>query len=127
MIDADFRAKLVTLTELPVQEGVIDDGTRPPWVWYRRSAEETDLDLDGTPGLTTTTFDVEVVGPDLGQVQEEAGDIKGVMHGFMGLLAPDGTRSKGAYAEDHSDEYEPRSVGAAEGYHMATFSVRIIH
>lgn len=125
MIDADFRAKLVTLTDLPVQEGVVDDGTRPPWVWYRRSAEDTDLDLDGTRGLTTTTFDVEVTGPDLGQVQEEADRIKRALHGFMGLLTPTGARALDVTAEDQSDEYEPRSVGSAEGYHLATFSVRI--
>lgn len=127
MIDADFRAKLVTLTDLPVQEGVVDDETDPPWVWYRRSAENTDLDTDGTPGLTFTTFDVEVVGPDLGEVQEEAYAIKRALHGFMGLLTPDGTRAKAAEAEDHSDEYEPRSAQGRTGYHMASFGVRIIH
>ena len=62
MIDEDFRTLLVLLlpTSTIVEKGKISEEQITTRVFFQKSNENNDLDLDGTGGLVETTFDVEV-------------------------------------------------------------------
>ncbi len=66
MIDEDFRTLLAATlpTGVVIEKGKISEEQIPIRVYYQRSQENTDLDLDGTGGLATTVFDVEVAALD---------------------------------------------------------------
>ncbi len=62
MIDEDFRTLLVNLlpTNTTIEKGKISSEDVDTRVYMQRTSAEQDLDLDGTGGLITTTFAVEV-------------------------------------------------------------------
>ncbi len=66
MIDEDFRTLLLATlpTGVIVEKGKISEEQVPTRVYFQRSNENNDLDLDGVQGLATTIFDVEVAALD---------------------------------------------------------------
>jgi HK97 gp10 family phage protein len=116
---------LATTIEL-IRQDTIGEDAGPLRVWFQRSSHEEELDLDGTPGgLHETSFNLEVSGLDIDVVQQTGDVIAHALHGYMGLMSSE--RVLGAIVESVSDDYIPRSADADEGYHIAAYSVRIIH
>jgi hypothetical protein len=65
MIDEDFRTLLLGLLPgVPVEKGKVSQEQPGTRVQYQRQEANQDLDLDGTPGLNETVFDVEVGSTD---------------------------------------------------------------
>jgi hypothetical protein len=124
MIDIDLQAYLATLTSLPVQQDVISEDKGQPRIWFQRRNGNDDLFLSGAVALTETTFDVEVSGLDIDQVQATASEIKTGLNGFLGPM--NGENVLGCFVNDQADDYISKSLNADDGYHVAAFSVQII-
>lgn len=148
MIDEDFRTFLLTLlptltsdvggvnlSTTPIEKGKSSSVQTPPIIVYQRSESNRDLFLDGTGQLYETAFDVECYALDEPTAQVLAQAIKegpnaGIhgANGFRGTWGSGpGTFIHGAFAQDHSDDYQPKLLDADEGYSVASLQVQVIH
>lgn len=124
MIDISLGFMLGTLTTLPVQQDVISANDASARVWFQRSEANTELFTDGSPGLTTTTFNAEVATLNIDQTQTEASNIRTALNGYRGWMGLDFV--KAVFVLDAADDYIPRNLMADEGFHVAAFVVQII-
>ncbi len=94
-----------------------------PRIWYRRAQEETDRYLDGTPMVSDSVWDVEVIGTGDDTVLDLVDVVRTALDGHSGTV---GTRTvQGIFCEDHADEYIPRGVGDEEGFTVAALRLRV--
>lgn len=148
MIDQDLRAFLITLlpaaatdvggvalTGTPVEKGKASATQTPPFVQYQRADANRDVFLDGSGQLYETDFDVECYALDEATAQALAQAFKegpnantAGLNGFRGTWGSGpGTFIHGSFAQDHSDDYEPKLLDADEGYSVASIRVHVIH
>lgn len=123
-IDISLQTYLSSLTLWPVQQDVISVLDTENRVWFQRTTAVTDVFIDGTPALTTSTFDIEVMSLDIDLVQSAATTIKTALNGFIGMMATDQVLI--CLVEDQADEYESRNMGDDSGIHVAAFRANII-
>lgn len=108
-----------------VHQSRVPASVNPPYIWYQRASAETIGTLDGGVAVDWATyFDVECVADDLGDAQSLATLVKARLSNHRGTFG-DGT-IKGAFVEDHSDDYIPRSVSDDSVAHVAAIRVQII-
>lgn len=131
-IDTDLYNMLGQLTfGLPVQQDVIDistsdTGTR---VWYQRSGFDPQLFNSGEAALTTETYDVEVIGTNIFQVQEQAFNVR-TLNGYRGRLGDPttGTAVCVVWVHDQADNYVAKNAYANDqGYHICSVKLEIIY
>lgn len=94
-----------------------------PYLWFQRVGSDRDRclsDVGNRPDVES--FAVELVGPDMGSLQESA---TGLHHldGFRGLIGS--IEVDGFYVDDQSDDYLVRN--AADGLEVLAFDVEIIY
>ncbi len=131
-VDENFRTKLVALlpADTPIEEGKISQFDGPTRVWFRRASEKTELHLDGSPGLTTTEFDLEVHSIDIDESQKLAALIRvpatrGGLDGFQGTMGD--MDVAGVFVADQDDNYQPQvSLNTDEGYFVPALKITVI-
>lgn len=124
-VDTSLQAYMASLTDAPVQQNVNSQDTVQPRVWFQRRSGNTDLFVDGTPSLTNTIYDVEVIGLDIDEVSGIADTLQTALNGKHGTM--EGMIVLGIFVEDSDDEYEIRSIDTDDNWNVAAFSVRIIY
>ncbi len=96
-----------------------------PRIWYGRGGEENERELDGTSGLITSQWNVEVISDDLDECQDIAAAVRGYLDAKRGAF---GTQTVlGTLVEEQNDEYTPQGVGSEEGFNVAALSVTIYY
>lgn len=126
MIDENFYSLLATLASpYAVEEAKVSEFQGQTRVWFQRSGEKTERHLDGSAGLTTTEFDVEVHSTDISTSQDLADALKAGLdayYGTMGAQAVDGI-----FVEDHDDNYVPKGLMGDAGFFVPALKVTVMH
>ncbi len=130
-VDENFVVALASV--LPngtvIEESTISEDKAQTRVWFRRADEETELHLDGTEGLTTTEFDVEVHSTDIDEAQELAAAIKAPvardgLHGFQGTMGD--MEVAGVFVSNQDDSYQPKGLNADDGFFVPALKVKVM-
>lgn len=124
-VDADFYNKLDSLTTYDVQQNVVNTDKQTPYVWFQRRSELKDVFLNGSAGLSTIDFDVEVIGEDINAVETEALSLRNSLNGFAGLIGT--TQVLGCFVNDADDDYISKTIAADTGVHVIAFEVTLIY
>lgn len=94
-----------------------------PRIWFSRSIQNTELDVNGNGGLEQSSWDIEVQSDVIGTAQNLASVVKSYLNGKMGTF---GTQTvQGVFVNDHDDNYIPRSISSEDGIYVAAMSVDI--
>ena len=118
-------AGIAAIVGTKVHQAHVPQSAAPPYIWYQRSSTGGPVTLDGGVASDFEQFyDVECVSEDLDDMQSLVGLVKSRLHCHRGTFG-DGT-IKGAFVEDHSDDYIPRSVSDDSVAHVGAVRVQII-
>lgn len=128
---ADFRAKLVSdlvlfalvngrIAELPVQ-----DDEPAPWIGFRRLGEETELDLSGAAGVTTTQLEVKARATSPESADEIRRQIVS-LRGFRGTFGDHAFLCTDVFDADNQED-ESHPPGSDDMKSTVNFRVEIIH
>lgn len=124
MIDIELRNFLLDVLgeSWTVQQSWNEQNKPDPRIWFNRSGQDLELLLDNQNGISTTTFNVELVSDDLDVVQNAADLIKQQINNF----APEGVLM--ASWRNHNDDWEAISLGDGdENKNLADLEIEIIH
>jgi len=106
-----------------VQQGVEMENPPLPRIWYQRTNEEDDRDLEGGPGLVTSEWTIEVISDDLDEAQEIALAARRYLDCYRGAL---GTQTvEGIFAGSQTDDYVPGGVAAESGLCVSALALQI--
>jgi hypothetical protein len=108
-----------------VHQNVLPEDVHDPAVWFSRARVEHEdvIDQAAGAGPFRETFDVEVIGLDVDQV-EDAAEILRLKHCYRGTF---GTGTvQGIFVRDHKDDYIPRGVLADDGSNVAALEFEIV-
>jgi hypothetical protein len=97
-----------------------------PFVWLRLRGTENLDKLDDAVGAEPFRlfYDLECVSPSVAQAASLASTIKSILHNYRGAMGSGSVR--GAFVQDHDDDYVPRSVDGDNGLHVAALDVELI-
>lgn len=106
-------ATITNLVGQRVHANHVPEKSTYPLVWLARSGKEKDTDLDGQGGLTRHLYDIEAIGPDLGEAEDVAQAVDDRLAGHRGTF---GARTvQGVFLQDQDDEYVPRGTAGDDG------------
>lgn len=128
-IAADLKTYVTAATSVnAVISGRMHQNSPPqesskPFIWYRRSNENTPLTMDGAAGIHRVEFDVECITTDPVTSESLADKVKTRLNGASGAFGS--STVQGAFVNDHLDDYLPKGVGGDSGLIAAAFNVLI--
>ena len=95
-----------------------------PYVWIQTSDSETELNLDGSTGPTTTTFNIEAPSTSLDNAKDMQAAIKNKLHGHTGTL---GTQQVAFCRIDNLDDayISRQDFGDFEDFHISALTLFI--
>lgn len=130
-IEEDLRIYLLAATTIQTQVGDrvhynhVPQQSDLPYVWFRRSALNEDVEFDGPGGLKRTSFDLECYGENEDEAQDLGTDVRARLHGAKGTVGD--STSLGIFVSDQDDDYIPRGDASDEGLNQISFSIEVWH
>jgi hypothetical protein len=128
-LDVDLRTVLLADSALAavttsVHINHVPENKSNPYVWVGLDDTQTDLNLDGTTGPTTTLFVVEATSTSLSEAKTMQNAIKAALHGKSGAF---GTHTIAfARIDSLDDSYISRQqFGDQEDYHVSALTLFI--
>lgn len=107
-----------------IEQNRTTQGTDGPYVWYQKSSDLVDHCLDGSVLSREIVWDIESVSQDIDESVALAADIKSALDGYSGAIGD--IWAMEVHVIDNSDNYVPRSIGTAEGLHVAALQISIL-
>ena len=129
-IQADIVTYLLTKSAITaitsrIAVGFVPDVSAAPYIAIFRDDQTTDDAIEGTTGLTTTSFVLECVGTTNTGSLALGDAVKGAIHMTSGTFGT--TTAKGIFVESVSDDYVFRNQAAAQGDLVYALNVEVIH
>ena len=118
-----FTAAGATIADAGRVHQTFSSTAHSPRIYLRRSNSVQDLALDGSGGLVTSQWDVEVYGQDEDNAIDIADAVKARLDGYRGTFGAGTVQA--IFVTDHDDDYEWKGAGTSTGFYSAALSVQI--
>lgn len=104
----------------------VPEGTKRPFAAYQITGSRRERCLDDAVGTSpfSWTFNVDAVGDRRTDANNVRNAINGALDAYDGTFGD--TTVDGVFCEDQSDDYEPFSIPADSGLHVASQIVEVI-
>lgn len=112
-----------------IQVAKLDFNRTPPWIWLRRSASVQETTLSGaTFGNITSTFDLELVNTNAGQLYLDADNLKIALQSITPSSTVGSSYIQALFVDDHSADYIPFTVLDTDtGLYIVALQLQIFH
>jgi hypothetical protein len=130
-IEEDLRTYLLAATTIQtvvgdrIHHNHVPESSDLPYVWYRRSSEINEVDMDGPGGLFNTEFDIECYAADDAEAQELGDSVRARLNGVRGTVGA--STVQGIFVTDKDDDYIPRGDASDDGLNQVALTANVWH